>query len=401
MQFSYVAYTLEEGIVKGKFEAEDEAEARAGLETLGYNPLRIKKPSQFDLSKLVSSFGSVKTKEVTGFARQAATMLSSGSNLLRVLEMTQTEGASKAMVRILQRLHERVSQGESFTIALREHPKVFDEVFVSLVEVGEHTGKLGPALEQLADITSQAAEAKAKAVKAMMMPIFLIGTSLLMPSFMVFVAFPPLIDTFESMNVEVPLMTRVLIGGVNGLKDNIVNVLILVGVLIFAYKMAGRFPVAKYYLDYGKARAPMLGGVILAGELGRFSRVMATLQGAGIDLPSSLRLGMSASKNEAVRRAWADANESLIQGHRIAGALARHSILPAMFVELLSIGEESNTLPMVMEELASSYQKQYEDKIGAILAVLEPVSTFSVGGLVLFMALSTLKPILGATQAVE
>ncbi len=340
--------------------------------------------------------GAVKPKEVDAFARQAATMLASGSNLLRVLEMSQTEGASKAMVRVLQRVHDRVSQGESFTIALREYPKVFDEVFVSLVEVGEHTGKLGPALQQLADIMSQAAEAKAKAVKAMMMPIFLIGTSLMMLGFMVFVAFPPLIDTFNSMGVEVPLMTRVLIGGVSGAKDNIVNLMIGIFAVVFAYKIAGRLELTKYWLHYGKIRTPVLGGVLLAGDLGRFCRVMSTLLAAGIDLPSSLRLGMSASKNEAVKRAWDDANESLIQGHRMDAALKRHSILPQMFVELMSIGEESNTLPGVMNELADSYQKQYEDKIGGILAILEPVSTFSVGGLVLFMALSTLKPILGA-----
>ena len=240
MQYSYTAYNLDDGIVQGKFEAEDETEAREGLISLGLNPLRIKKPSQFDISQLLASFsGAVKPKEVDAFARQAATMLASGSNLLRVLEMSQTEGASKAMVRVLQRVHDRVSQGESFTIALREYPKVFDEVFVSLVEVGEHTGKLGPALQQLADIMSQAAEAKAKAVKAMMMPIFLIGTSLMMLGFMVFVAFPPLIDTFNSMGVEVPLMTRVLIGGVSGAKDNIVNLMIGIFAVVFAYKIAG------------------------------------------------------------------------------------------------------------------------------------------------------------------
>ena len=100
-------------------------------------------------------------------------------------------------------------------------------------------------------------------------------------------------------------------------------------------------------------------------------------------------------------RAWKDADESLISGHRMAEALLRHPILPQLFVELVAIGEEGNSLPRTSGQLADAYQKQFEDKIAALLAVLEPVSTFAVGGLVLFMALSVMKPILSAANQVE
>ena len=401
MQYSYVAYTLDQGIVKGKVEAGDESEARAELEEQGIKPLRLKAPTQFSFDKVLSSMDKVKPKELLPMCRQMGTMLASGATLIRTLQIAQGEGCSKPLRKILADIEVNVGQGESLTKAMRNHPKVFDDVFVSLVEVGEHTGKLGPALSELADIMAAQAEAKAKAVKAMMMPMFLIGSSMLMLAFMAFVAFPPLIATFEDMNVEVPIYTALLIGGVNGATANIGPVFLVLVVTVIVYKVLGRFPTTAYWLDQGKARLPIMGGIMLAGELARFTRIMATLLNNGVDVPSSLRLAMTASKNSAVKKAWTDSEESLVSGHRMGEALSRHSILPAVFVELMTIGEESNTLTQVSTELADAYEKQFEDKIGNLLAVLEPVSTFSVGGLVLFMAMSTLKPILGAAQQVE
>ncbi len=401
MLYNYVAYTLDQGIVTGKVEANDEAEARAELEIQGIKPLEVKAPNQFSIDKVLSSLDTVKPKELLPMCRQMSTMLASGATLIRTLEMAQGEGTSKPLRKVLEAIHGEVSEGESLTRAMRQHPKVFDDVFVSLVEVGEHTGKLGPALGELADIMASSQEAKAKAVKAMMMPLFLIGSSLLMLGFMAFVAFPPLIATFEDMQVAVPFYTALLINGVSGITDNILPIFLSIVVVVVTYKVLGRVPSTAYWLDQAKARSPILGPILLAGELGRFTRVMATLLNNGVDLPSALRLAMSASKNAAVMAAWTDAEASLIEGHRIGEALARHSILPAVFVELVTIGEESNTLPGVATELADSYQKQFEDKIANVLAILEPVSTFSVGGLVLFMAMSTLKPILSAAQQVE
>ena len=399
-QYSYVAYNLEGGIVKGRLEAPDEGEVEAQLVEQGYKPLKIKRPPNIDINKFLSSFDVVKPKEVLNFARQSSTMLASGANLVRVLEMGQGDTTSKPMNKVLANIESRVNEGESLTKAMRDHPKVFDEVFVSLVEVGEHTGKLGPALEELADIMERASAAKAKAAKAMMMPIFLIGSSIMMLGFMAFVAFPPLIDTFEDMDVDIPWMTSALIGGIDWFVDNVGQVFMVTLVLFVVYKVLGKIPTTSFWLDQGKLRLPIMGGIMMAGELGRFCRVLATLLGNGVDLPSSLRLGKSVAKNKALKAAWEAADKSLIDGHRMSAAMSHHAILPSMLVELMAIGEESNTLPKVSRELAAAYEKEFETKIEGLLAVLEPVSTFMVGGLVLFMALSVMKPVLSAANNV-
>ena len=402
MRFQYMAYTLDKGVFKGRLEARSEADARTDLAGRGFKLLKVSRAMQLPpLEKAIPSLYKVKVGDLIAFARQASTMLASGANLLRVLEMLRDESNNKGMRLILTDIHDRVSEGDEFTAALREHPNVFDEVFLSLTEVGEHTGRLGPALEQLADILVQAHEAKQKAMKTMMMPLFLIGSSFLMLGFMAFVALPPLLDTFEKMGVEIPMMTTMMVGATKWLVENIIPVAIGIAGTFALYKLVRRISSAKYVLDFIKARLPLMGQVMLASELGRFTRIIATMLENGVDLPTALRLGLNSSKNEALRRAWLGAEEGLMAGQRVAEGLSRHKILPSMFIELWSIGEEGNTLPKTMGELADAYEKQYEDRISAILAVAEPVSTFAVGGVVLFMALSVMKPIMSAASAVQ
>ena len=399
MQFQYVAYTLAEGVVKGRLDAETEAEARSELSGRGYKTLQIKRPPRINVGKFFESQPKVKPGELLAFARSSSTMLASGATLLRILEMLESE-ASKGMKKVLGRIRERVSQGDSLTLSMREFPNVFDAVFLSVIEVGEYTGKLAPALLQLADIMEAQQKAKAEAMKAMMMPLFLIGSSGMMLGFMVFVAFPPLINTFNSMDVEIPLVTRIMIGLVEGLVNGIVYVGGTVVTLVVVYKVLQRFPATRFMLHSAKAKAPIIGGIVMSSELGRFARIMATLLANGVDIPSALRLAKSSVKNEAMMRAWDAAEDSLINGHRMSKALLEHKILPQMFVELMAIGEDTNTLPRTMSEIADAYQKEFEDKIGKMLAIMEPVSTFAVGGLVLFMALSVMKPILSAAGEV-
>ena len=110
---------------------------------------------------------------------------------------------------------------------------------------------------------------------------------------------------------------------------------------------------------------------------------------------------MGSTKNEAIHRAWEDAEEALVTGQPVVEALERHPVLPRLFIELIKVGEETNTLSRTMDELASAYEKQFETRIEAILAVAEPASTFSVGGVIFFMAMSVMRPILEASNAVS
>ena len=397
MQYQYVAYTLEDGIISGRMSAHSEADARADLIGQGLKPLRLTRAFQLpSLEKVAPFLYEVKTAELLYLARTISTMLESGANLLRVLEMMHAEAKTRGMKMILTDIHTRVSDGESFSSVLKNHPKVFDEVFVAMAEVGDYTGRLGPALEELASMMARAADAKKKAVSAMVMPMFMISVSMAMLGFMALVMLPPMVENFTKMGAEMPIYTIKLIEWVKWFTGHLTQVGIGIGIVFAANKLAKRSPRIAKMLDLAKARAPVFGGLILASELGRYSRIVGTLLSSGVDLPVALGLRKSASKNEALRQAWQDSTDSLMTGGRMAEALQDHPIVPTMFSELLLIGEESNTLPKQMRDIAEAYEKQFEDSISMILTVGETFSTLAVGGVTLFMAMSVVMPIFDA-----
>ena len=329
MQFSYVVYSLGEGVVKGRVDAPDAGEARGALERQGYKLLRIAPARRLPaLEELFPSLYRVGTAELVRFSRQLATMLASGGSLVRTLEMLQEETRNRAMRRTLEAIRKTLEEGGSLSAALAELPKVFSPLFVSVLEAGEYTGRVGPALEQMADILEKEHEAKQKAIQTMMYPLAIMGLSMVTLFVLMTVALPPLLATFEKLDADLPLMTKIAVGGVSAIKANMLKIPIGIVVAVVVFNLLGRIPRVRFWLDVARARAPVMGSFTVTGELARFARTTATLLEADVSLATALQLGQSGCKNAVIRRAIADAEESLMSGHGFAVALRRHPILP-------------------------------------------------------------------------
>ena len=149
----------------------------------------------------------VGTGELIRFCRSLATMMKSGGNLMRTLDMLQKDTKHRMMRRMLGEIQRTLDEGGSLSDALNEHPTVFSPVFVSMVEAGEHTGRLGPALDQLADILEKESEAKKKAIATMMYPAAIMGLAIVTMTILLLVALPPMLKVFENLDTDVPLIT--------------------------------------------------------------------------------------------------------------------------------------------------------------------------------------------------
>ena len=394
MQFHYVAYTLREGVMKGYIEADNEVEARSEIVRLGYKPLVVKAKWQAPgLEELFPSFFKVGTGELVQFARQLAMMVRGGSSLQRALELLQNESSNRVMRRILENVRKTLNEGGSLSSGLAQHPNVFNASFVSIVEAGEYTGSLAPALEQLSVSLERQHEAIQRAKRTLMMPAFTMVASMLMLVLMLTVMLPPLLDTFKEMGSDIPLITRIAIGAVGVITGNLIFIALGVVALIAGFWMILRYPSSKYALHTFMTKVPIVGSLIVAKELAQFSRTIGMLLGSGVALAMALPLGIGGCKNLTIHRALAAGEESLLTGHGLAEALSLHPVLPRMWVELVLIGEESNSLGATMSDLAEAYEKELENRLATLISILEPLSTLAVGGVVLFMALSMLVPI--------
>ncbi len=402
MQFQYVAYNLKQGVIKGRVDARDLDDARVDGERTGYKPLRVslarRMPSMEDL--FPSLFG-VGSGEVVRFARQMATMLGSGASLVRSLEMLEAETSNHVLRRTLEDIRQALDQGGSFSEAMGQHPKIFNALFVSVVEVGEYTGRLGPAMGQMADILEKEHKAKQKAMQTMMYPLAIIGLSFITLLVLMTVALPPLLSVFESMDADIPLMTRIAVGASSLIAGNILNIFIGLLLAVVGLVLLRRIPRVRFWIDVAKAKAPVVGSFTVTGQLARFARTTSLLLNAGVSLSTALQLGKTSCGNLLIRRAFVEAEESLLTGHGVATALKNHPIIPGMFVQLVTIGEESNSLGQTLSDAADAFQEQHEQRLNTLLGLMEPATTVVVGGIVGFIAISMFVPIYSGLSAIK
>ena len=270
MEFKYEAYNIKDGVVTGRLEADSEAEARSAVVRNGLKPLRVSQAWRPPpVEEMFPSFFKVGTKELVGFSRRLSTMIASGGGLIRTLEMLSEETSNRVMRRTIEAIRHDLDEGSSLSEAIAQHPKVFNSLYVSVIEVGEFTGRLGPSLEQMSEILEREAEAKAKAIQTMMYPMAIMGLSVLTLGVLMAVALPPLLDTFEKLGADLPLMTKIAIGGATGLQENFVKLALgLVGFVV-AFVIAGKFAKVRYWMDAVKVKIPIIGSLVVASQIAR------------------------------------------------------------------------------------------------------------------------------------
>ena len=394
MQYNYVAYTLEDGLHKGKIEADSEGEARGEVVRQGYKILRISPARRMPgLEEMFPSLFKVKTGELVRFSRQLATMVRGGSALQRGLEMLELETHNRVMRRVLGSVRKTIDQGGSLSGAFAEFPKIFSSRYTSVVEVGEHTGGLADSLEQLANTLSREHEAMQKFKRTMMMPAFTMGASIAMLILMMTVMLPPLLSAFESRGTDVPLITQIAMAIINAFTANLINIGLGIVVIGVTVAIVRRIPRAQYAMHLLFTKVPIGGALIVTKEMAQFSRTNSMLLEAGVPLARSLPLAITGCKNLALLRAFNAGEESLLSGHGFATAVGRYPVIPRLWVELVAVGEENNVMGRTLSDLATAYENEVDNRLGSILAMLEPASTFVVGGVVLFIALSMFLPI--------
>ncbi len=402
MQFRYVAYLPDRGVFKDTIEAPDQNEAAAAVASLGYRLLKIAPTRGVPgLEALFPSMFKAGTGDLVRFFQQVASMLASGGNLMRALEMAESESKSRVMRRVLGEMRAGLADGESLSQVMRRHPDMFGDMYVSIVEAGESTGRLGPSLEQLADMLEHDDEAKQRAMKTMMYPMTIIGMSFVTLGVLMTVAVPPLLKVFDQLGAGSPAAMTFTVNAIGFVKNNLAVILGVSVATAVGLAALRRLPGAAGVIDGVSARLPLFGPLTIAGDIARFSRTIGMLLEAGVPLSDALPKGIGGCGNVRVKEAMRAGEESLLAGRGLASELRRHRVLPSLFLELVSMGEDGNQMARMMNDAAATYQKEREARLGALLAALEPASTVFVGAIVAFIAFSMFVPIYSGLDALR
>jgi len=354
----------------------------------------------FSLEEAFPSLFKVKPKDVIVFSRQLATLLRSGISLLPALEILQEQVAtSRAFARILGTVTNDIRSGSSFSQAISKHPRAFNEIYCRTITVGEETGSLESVLHQMADFLEKQSAMAQKIGKALTYPALVLGAGVVVVIILITVVMPQLLDMFMSMSVELPLPTRILIGLTNIFADYTLYLVIAAAVLVAVALWLVKQPTGRRILDRLRLTMPVLGPPALMSELGRFARTLSVMVSAGLKLQEIMEIAPQATNNRVFRSALSHVHERLILGEGLSEPMSHIKLFPPLLVQMVAVGEESNTLDFTMGVVADFYETAAEERTSAMVGMIGPVSTIGIALLVGFIALAVILPMYTLTGA--
>ena len=339
-------------------------------------------------------FTGVSAQDLAIATRQLATLISAGIPLVDALTALVDQIEQPRLKRIMGVVKQKVNEGASLADALREHPKVFSELYVNMIRAGESSGALDVVLVRLADFTESQAQLRNKIIGAMLYPAIMVVVGIAIVSILFVVVIPKVTRIFEDMNVTLPWTTRILIGVSSFARDYWYVVLVAVPAVVFGVRRFVRTPRGRSWWDRTKLGAPIFGELIRMLSLSRFAKTLATLLASGVPLLTAMDIVRNIVSNTLLADVIDKARDAIREGESIAAPLRRSGQFPPLVYHMIAIGERSGQLEEMLQNVARSYEAQVEMRVGALTSLLEPVMIVAMGGGVAFIVFSILMPIM-------
>ncbi len=393
-EFEYIAKELSGREVVGVLTAGSELEAVNSLSGKSLFPTRI---TLADTSvKQQAAVGKrVRARHTAIIYSQLADLLASGVPLLKSLEILEQQSSRPAVTGVLQDVREQVAEGTRLADAMRAHPKVFNELALSMVRAGEEGGFLEDALKRVAIFTEHSEDLKNRVLGAMAYPMFLMGACLLIVTGILIFLVPQFVPVFERLRErgELPLPTIMLLSGSDFLQAYGIWVLAAVaGIAFWAFQNV-RTEEGRLQLDQWRLRLKGLGPIVRNLAIARFCRILGTLLRNGVPILQSLRIAKDATGNRVLSAAIATAAENISAGKSLARPLGASGHFPREVVEMIAVGEEANNLEQVLLNIADNMELRTYRDLDLFVKLLEPMMLLVMGVVILFIMVALLLPV--------
>ena len=395
--FDYKAFNNAGKNQKGIVEADTAKSARLKLKKQGLMVTQISektsaKPNASGGIPFLS--GRVGTKDIAMMTRQLASLIKANIPLVEALSALVEQTEKENLKVILSQVRQNVNEGFSLAKALALHPKVFDNIFINMVEAGETSGTLSLILLRLADLKEAQMRLKNKVVSGMTYPILMLFVSSVLLVVIFTFVIPKLTQVFISMNKPLPATTKGLIF----ISNLITNWWFLfIAALLFFYWTFTRYinsKAGRKKWDAAKLRFIIFGPLFRLIAVTRFTSTMATLLGSGVPIIASMNIAKNLVGNILISTAIENARENITEGQSIAEPLKKSGQFPPMVIHMIAIGEKTGELSEMLKNIAETYEEQINARIEAMTALLEPLMIIIMGGVVAFIIMSIFIPLL-------
>jgi len=374
--FEYKGKTVTGSPVEGELKVKDRGELERILRRNRILVDKVnKKPSQINIR-----IGSgIKKVHISRFTRQFATMIGAGLPMVQCLEILSKQMESPEFCKVISEIKESVSSGSTLSEAMKKHKKIFDDLYVNMVEAGEMGGALDTILVRLANYREKA-DALARKIKgAMVYPavvsIVATGVTIAMLTFIV----PIFAKMFENLGAELPGPTKMVLA-ISGIIQNYFLIgLAFVVALIVGLKLMLRNDDGRFYFDKFMLRSPIFGSLIRKAAVARFTRTLGTLLQSGVTILDALEITAKTAGNMVLQRAIKKSVLSIAEGDTITNPLKDSGVFPPMVIQMIGVGEKTGGLDDMLSKIADFYDEEVDTAVTALTSLIEPVIIVVMG----------------------
>jgi len=374
--FAYKGKTLAGTLISGELKAKNRAELERSLRSKKILVTSVStKPSQVNIRIGTG----IKKVHISRFTRQFATMIGAGLPMVQCLEILSQQMESAELRRVIGEVKESVQAGTTLAEALSRHKKVFDDLYVNMVDAGEIGGALDTILVRLA-VYREKADALARKVKgAMIYPAVVMTVAIAVTFIMLTYIVPIFAKMFAGLGAELPAPTQFVLSLSAFLRANILTGLGLLIALFIAYRYYSKTPSGRLNIDRVKLRLPLLGDLIRKSVIARFSRTLATLISSGVSILDALDITARTSGNRVIHDAIKKSVLSIAEGETITQPLKESKVFPPMVVQMISVGEKTGGLDEMLTKIADFYDEEVDAAVAALTSIIEPVIIVFMG----------------------
>jgi len=333
--------------------------------------------------------GNPTPKDVAVFTRQFSVMIDSGVPLVQCLEILADTQENKKFAAAIKAVRIDVESGNNLASAMKGHPKIFDDLYTNMVNAGESGGILDTIFQRLSIYIEKSVKLKRAVQSAMVYPIAVVLIAGGVITLILWKVVPAFTELFNSMNVDLPLPTRVVIGASRFVGSFGIFVAIGLGILGFMFKSYYATPKGRYKVDGLLLKAPIFGPLLRKIAVARFTRTLATLIASGVPILDCLDITAHTSGNAIIEEAILNVKKAIEEGRTIVEPLKASNVFPTMVVSMIGVGEAAGALETMLTKIADFYEEEVDAAVGDLMTALEPamivVLGVTVGGIVISM----------------
>lgn len=393
--YVYKARNIDGTVVAGSIQAESQRGVILKLKQQRLMVISAEEEKPNVLLNILSKFkmgGGVKLKDMVIFSRQLSTLINAGIPIVQCLNVLIDQVDNRNFKKIIMNVREDVEKGTSITMALVKHPKVFNQLYTSMVKSGESGGVLDEVLERIAAYLEAQQSLRRKVITAMTYPAVVTAVTIGIVLLLLGVVIPKFKDVFTSFGAKLPLPTQILINISDAIRSNFLWIFLIFVLISITIRMAvTKTERGRLYFDAILLKIPVFGTLFRKIAVTRFARTLGTLTRSGVSILESLEIVAKTAGNKIVELAVMGARSSIREGERITDPLRESGVFPPMVIQMILVGEETGALDSMLMKIADYYDREVDAAVSALASLIEPllivVLGIIVGGIVICMYL--------------